>query len=370
MATIGKEERVAIREGFARLLADRAGEADLRRIMVSESGHDEELWQAISEMGLVGLLIHPEHGGVGGSIVEVEMIMEEAGAVLLPAPLLSSGVMAASLLSASNDDALKSRLLPGIASGESIAAVAVTGRNGLWTPDDIDVEASEAGDGWLLRGSANYVLAVNVADLLLVVARTKNGVAVFEVDPNAQGVSLEPLESWDRTIRHSRIGFDNVQAPPITGVDGSDVEHMLDLARVALAGEQAGACRRIFDITVEYLRTRVQFGRPIGGFQALKHMAADLLIEVESTTSAARAAAQGLATNAPDATALVSLASFACADGFHQVATTAIQMHGGIAFTWEHPAHLYLRRARTDAQLFGSSSYHRDRYVSALETAA
>ncbi|MDO7841760.1 acyl-CoA dehydrogenase family protein [Sphingomonas immobilis] len=366
MTTIGIEERAAIREGFARLLSEKASEADLRRTMASDSGHDTDLWKAISDMGIAGLLVDPDHGGVGGSILDVETIMEEAGAALLAAPLLSGGVMAVALLAESSDADLKARLLPAIASGETIATVAVTGDNGLWTRDDIGVVATA---GWL-SGTASYVLSANIADVLLVVAIAGDGVAVFEVDSKAGGVTIEPLQAWDPTLRLSRIRFDKVAAKVLAGVDSSSVERTLDLARVALAGEQAGAARRIFDITVEYLRTRVQFGRPIGGFQALKHMAADLLVEVESATSAARAAAQALAKGTPDAAALVSLAAFACADAFHQVAAAAIQMHGGIAFTWEHPAHLYLRRARVDAQLFGASAYHRDRYVSALETAA
>ncbi len=370
MTPIGIEERAAIREGFARLLSAKASEADLRNVMASETGHDAGLWKAISDMGIVGLLIDPEYGGIGASIVEIETVMEEAGAVLLAGPLLASGVMAASLLAESTDAETKARWLPGIASGDIIATVAMTGDKGLWTLDDIAVQAREASDGWALSGAANYVLSANVADALLVVARTGSGVRVFAVDPNAAGVLLVPLQGWDPTVRLSRITFENAPAVPLSGVDGASVERMLDLARVALAGEQAGACRRIFDMTVEYLRTRVQFGRPIGGFQALKHMAADLLIEVESATSAARAAAQALAAGSLDAPALVSLASFACADAFHQVAASSIQMHGGIAFTWEHSAHLYLRRARVDAQLFGPSSYHRDRYVSALEITA
>jgi alkylation response protein AidB-like acyl-CoA dehydrogenase len=370
MTAIGIEERAAIREGFARLLSEKASEPDLRRTMASGDGHDADLWKAISEMGIVGLLVEPDHGGVGGSIVEIETVMEEAGAALLAAPLLSSAVMAVALVSSSTDVEAKARLLPAIASGDRIATVAVTGDKGLWTQDDVGVAASTAGDGWQLDGTASYVLSANIADLLLVVAKTGTEIGVYEVDPKAKGVSIGALKAWDPTIRLSRIVFDRVSAVPLAGVNGTAVERTLDLARVALAGEQAGACRRIFDITVEYLRTRVQFGRPIGGFQALKHMAADLLIEVESATSAARAAANALATGAPDAPALVSLAAFACADAFHQVAAASIQMHGGIAFTWEHPSHLYLRRARVDAQLFGPSSYHRDRYVSALEIAA
>ena len=341
----------------------------MRRVMATESGHDAPLWKAISEMGVTGLLIDPEYGGVGGAIIDFETIMEEAGAVLLAGPLLSSSVMAASLIGQSSDAVAKSRLLPGIASGDLIAAVAVTGDKGLWTGEDIGAEAKETAEGWTISGVANYVLSANLADVLLVVARTREGVSVFELDPKSRGVSIENLEGWDLTIRLSRIEFQGALAEPLAGLDGASVERTLDLARIALAGEQAGAARRIFDITVEYLRTRVQFGRPIGGFQALKHMAADLLIEVESATSAARAAAQAVTVGSADAPVLVSLAAFACADAFHQVAASAIQMHGGIAFTWEHPAHLFLRRARVDAQLFGSSSYHRDRYVSALEVA-
>jgi alkylation response protein AidB-like acyl-CoA dehydrogenase len=296
--------------------------------------------------------------------------MEEAGAVLLAGPLLPSGIMAASLLAQSPDPEAKARLLPGIAAGERIATVAIAGDRGRWTLEDVGVEAGVSPGGWTLNGAASYVLSANIADLLLVVAKTVDGVAVFEVDPKAPLVALDPLQTWDRTLRLSRIAFNNAPAKPIPGLHGAAVEHMLDLARVALAGEQAGACRRIFDITIGYLRTRVQFGRPIGGFQALKHMAADLLIDVESATSAARAAALAVDTNAPDKAAAISLAAFACADAFSNVAQAAIQMHGGIAFTWDHPAHLYLRRARADAQLFGSPDAYRERFLAAMEAAA
>lgn len=370
MTTITPEERAAIRSGFARLLSERAAEVDLRRVMATESGHDPDLWLAISEMGIAGLLVDPEHGGVGGSILDVEVIMEEAGAALLAGPLLPSAVMAATLLKYSSDAEAKARLLPGIGSGQTIATVAVTGDKGLWTTADIAVQAQAAGNGVVLNGAASFVLSANVADVLLVAAHNGDGVAVYEVDPKAEGVAMTSLDSWDRTVRFSRIAFDNVVGLPIAGLDANSLERMLDFARVALAGEQAGACRRVFDMTIEYLRTRVQFGRQIGGFQALKHMAADLLIEVESATSAARAAAEALAAGGRDAPALISLAAFACADAFGEVAASAIQMHGGIAFTWEHPAHLYLRRARVDAQLFGQSDVHRDRYLSALELAA
>lgn len=370
MTAISAEERAAIRESFARLLTDQCSEEDVRRTMASDAGYDPALWQAMADMGIIGLVVDGEHGGIGAGAVELEMIMEEAGAHLLPGPLLSSAVLAAALVAASDDAAAKARLLPEIASGERKATVALTGDTGSWTREGVTVRAKIDGDLVRLFGSASYVTAANVADTLLVVATTPEGLATFEVDPAAPGVVIEALESWDLTQRLSRVTLDAAPAVPLLGAGETAIEYALTLARVALAGEQAGAARRIFEITIEYLKTRVQFGRPIGGFQAIKHMAADLLIEVESATSAARAAAQAIADDAPDREILVNLASFACADAFSEVAAAAIQMHGGIAFTWEHPAHLYLRRARADAQLFGSSDLYRERYVAALENAA
>lgn len=366
--TISVEERNAMRDGFARLLTEKCSEADVRRIMATDSGHDPELWKAISDMGIPALLVPEEHGGIGAGPVEIETMMEEAGAALLPGPLLASAVFAASLLNNSTDTDAKERLLPALASGERIATVGATGDAGTWSIDDIAVTARPSGNGWQLDGAASFILAANVADIVLVMARTPDGIGCFEVAADKAGLS--GLQTWDPTIRLGRAEFEGTEAIAIAGVDEAAYAAALDMARVALAGEQAGACRRIFDISVDYLKTRVQFGRPIGGFQAVKHMAADLLVEVESATSAARAAARALADDAPDKDALIGLASFACADAFSQVAATAIQLHGGIAFTWEHPAHLYLRRARSDAQLFGQSDAHRERFVAAMEKAA
>jgi len=370
MTNISAEERQAIRHSFGRLLSEKCREADVRRVMSTADGHDADLWRAMSQMGIVSLLADPEHGGIGAGPIELEMVMEEAGAALLAGPFLSSAVLATGLLMNSKDADAKARLLPGIASGERIATVALTDDTGTWRPDGVGVTAREQDNGWRLDGVASFVTAANVADVLLVVARTPGGLGGFQVDPKDASVRLDSLETWDRTLRLSRIAFDATAAVPIMGADEGAIERTLDLARVALAGEQAGAARKIFDVTVDYLKTRVQFGRPIGGFQAIKHMAADLLIEVESATSAARAAAQALDGDAPDKDALVNLAAFSCADAFSQIAAMAIQMHGGIAFTWEHVAHLYLRRARADAQLFGQSDAYRERYLAAQEKLA
>ena len=370
MTNIDPEERALIRDGFKRLLSDQCGEDDVRRTMESDKGFDPRLWQAMGEMGIIGLLVDPDFGGIGAGPVEIEMIMEEAGSALLGGPLLSSAVIVASLILASDDDDTKARLLPQIASGEKIATAALTGEKGSWLPADVSVQAEKAGESWELSGTASFVTFANVADILLVAATTLDGLKCFEIETGAAGVVIEPLETWDPSLRLSRISFSGAKAAILKDVGPDAFDQALDVARVALAGEQAGAARRIFDITTEYIMSRVQFGRPVGGFQAIKHMAADLLIEVESATSAARAAARALADDAPDKKVLINLAAFACADAFSEVAATSIQMHGGIAFTWEHVAHLYLRRARANAQLFGSSDHYREQYVTALEKAA
>jgi alkylation response protein AidB-like acyl-CoA dehydrogenase len=367
VATIAAEDLTALTDSLHRLLQDKCTETDVRRTMETPEGYDRDLWRQIAEMGVAGIVVDEAYGGVGAGPVEIERVMEEAGAVLLCSPLLSS-VLAAGLVQALGDDAAKSRLLPGIADGSKIATVALAGARGGWTADDVAVTAVGAGDAWTLRGKASFVTHAQIADVILVVARAPDGLAVFEVEPGATGLVVAPLPTFDHTLRLADLTFEATPAKrlPASGPVWDAVETALDLVRVALAGEQAGGARRALEFTVDYAKTRAQFGRLIGSFQAIKHMAADLLLESESATSAARAAARSLADGAPDAQAAISLAAFACADAFSTITATAIQMHGGIAFTWAHPAHLYLRRARADAQLFGTPAAYRERYLEAL----
>ena len=369
MTAVSTADRAAMSDAVRRLLADRSREADVRRTMATPVGYDPALWAALAEMGVVGIVIDPEFGGTGAGPVELERIMEEAGAALLCSPLLSSGVLAAGLLAASGDRAAQARLLPGIAAGTTIATVALTGDAASWTAAGVGVTALPAASGWSLTGVASYVTHALVADVLLVVARTAEGFGIFEVAPAAltiTALTITTLPSFDRTLRLARLTFAETPAHRIGTGGWEPVQASLDLALVALAGEQAGGARRMLDMTVDYAKTRHQFGRAIGSFQAIKHMAADLLLETESAISAARHAAEQLAGGSNDPGAAVSLAAFACADAYCTVTAQAIQMHGGIAFTWDHPAHLYLRRARADAQLFGAPAYHRDRYLAQL----
>jgi alkylation response protein AidB-like acyl-CoA dehydrogenase len=273
--------------------------------------------------------------------------------------------MAAALIDASGDANAKTRLLSRIAGG-AIATVALTGDAGTWAPDGVAVTGKETGNGWTLSGTASFVLHGQNAEIVLVVAKVGDGFGVFEIARDAKGLSIDGLPTFDRTLRLAKLSFDAAPATRLGNAGWDAVAAMLKFALVALAGEQAGGARRVLEFTTQYAKDRIQFGRPIGSFQAIKHMAANLLLESESATSVARAAAAAVANDTAESDELIALAAFTCADAYNKVTADAVQMHGGIAFTWAHPAHLYLRRARADVQLLGSPAYYRERYLQAL----
>jgi alkylation response protein AidB-like acyl-CoA dehydrogenase len=357
--TTSVAERAELRAAVRDLLQSRCTEADVRRVMVTDDGFDRDLWRRLADQGVAGMVIDQAYGGVGLGALDVEAVAEETGAALLPAPFVSSSVLATALLGATSTDEDKRRLLPGLADGTRIGTVAVTGSRGSWTADGVDIRA----EGGTLTGSAHYVIFGEVADIILVVAETPDGPAIFQVEPDADGFTRTPATVFDPTVPLSTFTFDQTPAQRLGAGGWEPVQHALDLATIALAGEQVGGARRIFDITVDYLKTRIQFGRPIGSFQALKHMAADLLLDVESATSAAHHAATEHDAGSENASGAIALAGFTCAEAYRHTAMQAIQMHGGIGFTWEHPAHLYLRRARTGIPLLGGPRLHRDRYL-------
>ena len=358
--TISAAERTQLKAAVHDLLEDACTERDVRRVMQTDEGFDRDLWRRMAEQGVVGMLVDDAYGGTGLGPLELEAVTEETGAALLPSPFISSGVLAASLIQAAGSEPDKQRLLPSLADGTAIGTVAVTGTRGSWTPEGVDVTA---GPDETLSGSAHYVTFGQVADIIVVVANTTDGIGIFEVAHDADGFTRTAATVFDPTVRLSTYRFDSTPAHRLGTADWAAVQEALDFAVIALAGEQVGGARRIFDITVDYLKTRIQFGRAIGSFQALKHMAADLLLEVESATSAAQHAAAAKDAGGDAVDGAVALAGFACAEAFEVTAMQAVQMFGGIGFTWEHPAHLFVRRARTGTHLFGSSRTHREHYL-------
>ncbi|KWX57527.1 acyl-CoA dehydrogenase family protein [Mycobacterium sp. NAZ190054] len=357
---ISAAERAELRTAVGELLADKCTEDDVRRVMDSDEGFDRELWGRLADQGVLGMLVEPDLGGLGFGALELETVAEETGAALLPAPFISSAVLTVALIDAAGAAEDRQRLLPSLADGSAIGTVALTGPSGSWTPDGVDVRVGTDGT---LTGTAHYVTWGQVADVVLVAARTGDDVGVFEVAVGADGFQRCAASVFDPTVRLSTFTFAGTPAHRLGTAGWGAVKEALDYAVIASAGEQVGGSRRIFDMTVEYLKTRIQFGRQIGSFQALKHMAADLLLEVESATSAAQHAAEEKASGSENSDGAIALAGFACAEAYQTIAMQAIQMHGGIGFTWEHPAHLFLRRARTGMQLFGGPRLYRERYL-------
>lgn len=359
------DEQRALRSTVAEMMAKRSPEAAVRELMATDTGFDPAVWQELAAMGLLGLLISEEHGGAGAGPVEAGIVMEEMGAALLVSPYLSTAVLVPNLLAAAGDAQECAAVLPRIVAGELIANVAFAEDGSTRVPATIATSATAAGDAWRVTGCKDFVLDGRLAELTYVLAATDGGPAVFAVEANAPGVEITPLTTVDQTRKLCRIQFADTPAR-LVGNQGRGVEicgAALDSSAVALVSEQAGGARRAMEMAVEYAKTRFQFGRAIGSFQAVKHMCADMLLEAESAVSAARFAAESFARQAPSRIADLALAQAYCSDAFVFVAATNIQVHGGIGFTWEHPAHLYLRRARGDAQLLGSASWHRERYL-------
>jgi alkylation response protein AidB-like acyl-CoA dehydrogenase len=359
------EEQRALRSAVADLMARHSSEAQVRTLMATDTGLDPKVWQDLATMGLTGLLIGEEYRGAGAGPVEMGIAMEEMGRVLLVSPFLSTAVLVPSLLAEAGDAAECAAVLPRIAAGDLIASIAFAEDDSARLPTTIATSAGAIGDVWHVTGYKHFVLDGQSAELLYVLAGTDAGPAVFAVEAGAAGLDVTALTTVDPTRKQCRLQFVDTPAR-LVGRLGAGVEVFsaaLDRSAVALVSEQAGGARRAVEMATEYAKTRYQFGRAIGSFQAVKHMCADMLLEAESAVSAARFVAGSFAERAPARVADLALAQAYCSDAFVFVAATNIQVHGGIGFTWEHPAHLYLRRARSDAQLLGSPSWHRERYL-------
>jgi alkylation response protein AidB-like acyl-CoA dehydrogenase len=357
------DEQEELRASVRRFLADKSPETEVRRLMDTTEGYDPAVWSQMAEqLGLQSLTIPEEFGGSGFTYVELIVVLEEMGAFLLCAPFFSTVALAANALMTSGDDGAKKEYLPGIASGETIATLAITEDNGKWDFSGIECAAEKKGDGWVLDGHKMFVLDGHVAHLIVVAARTAAGVSLFAVDGDAAGLTRTPLPTMDQTRKQARLEFSGTPATLI-GADGgaeAGLSKTLDLAAIALAAEQVGGAQRVLDASVEYAKTRIQFGRPIGSFQAIKHKCADMLLEVESAKSAAYYAAWAAAEDSDELPVVASLSKSYCSEAYFHAAAENIQIHGGIGFTWEHPAHLYFKRAKSSELLLGDPSYHRE----------
>ncbi|HXA58103.1 MAG TPA: acyl-CoA dehydrogenase family protein [Streptosporangiaceae bacterium] len=374
MELVVTAEQEELRSALRRFFAGTSSSAQVRRLMETTIGYDPGVWtQMGDQLGLQGLAIPEEYGGSGFGFRELVIVLEEMGRVLLCAPYLASAVLAAGALLHGGDEVAKQELLPGIASGETIATLAWTEENGRWDASGVTMVArrqpafEEHPVVWTLDGTKTYVLDGHVAGLVLVVARTPGGLSLFAVDGGVAGLTRTLLPTFDQTRKLARIDFDSVPARLI-GAEGSAAGMLaatLDRAAVALAAEQLGGAQRVLELSVEYAKLRHQFGRPIGGFQAIKHRLADMYIELQCAEVAAAAAAEALDSGI-DVAASVHTAKSVTGRAAAWITSQAQQVHGGIGFTWEHVLHLYLRRAKANELLLGSPAAHEVQLVAAL----
>lgn len=347
------------------LLTKRSPEDEVRRVMATESGHDRAVWAELAAMGLLGLVIPEEYRGSGAGAAELAVVSQQMGAALLCAPYLSTAVLTPYLLLALGDADECARTLPWIADGELIATVAFAERGDARLPTHPRTTATLAGPDWSLTGEKTYVLDADTAQRLYVQADSDSGTGVFAVERDAPGLTVTRLATLDQTRKQGTVAFSSTPAR-LVGALGAAPEALqtaLDRSAVALIAEQAGGAMHTTEMSAKYARTRFQFGRAIGSFQAVKHLCVDMLLEAQSAVSAARHVAAAFDVDAPDRLVDLALAQAYCSQAYLTTAATTIQVHGGIGFTWEHPAHLYLRRARTDAQIFGDPAWHRERYI-------
>ena len=362
-------EQEELRSSVRRFLEQKSSSAEVRRLMETEEGYDPKVWSQMAEqLGLQGLALPEEHGGSGYGFIEQIAVLEEMGRALLCAPYFSTVVLAATALLESGDEAAQKDLLPGIADGSTIATLAWVEDPASWDTSAISTTAKRSGDGYALDGTKTLVLDGHIANLLLVVAQTDSRPSLFAVEADASGLTRRSLETLDMTRKLASLELSGTPARLIAeeGAATGILERTLQHAIVALSAEQVGGAQKCLEMSVDYAKLRVQFGRPIGSFQAIKHKCADMLLEVESAKSAAYYAAWAIADKTDEVPVVTALAKAYCSDAFASAATETIQIHGGIGFTWEHDAHLYYRRAKSTEQFLGSPSDHRETLAALL----
>jgi alkylation response protein AidB-like acyl-CoA dehydrogenase len=371
------EEQEELRSQAHGFLGEFSASEQVRKAMESEMGYDPELWGRISaELGWPSVVIPEQYGGLGLSYVELTALMEEMGAALLCSPFLSSVCLAGNALIMGGTEAQKKEHLPGIAEGTTLGTLAYMESNGRPDATGIEATARREGGDFILNGAKSFVLDGHTAGLLVVAARRadssgEEGISLFVVPSDSPGLERRLLPTMDQTRKQAELALHDLRVPAsaLMGEEGegwTTLSGTLDLAAVALAAEQVGGAQRCLDMSVEYAKERVQFGRPIGSFQAIKHKCADMMVEVESARSASYYAGWAAAEDSEDLPVAAALAKAFCSDTYFRCAADSVQIHGGVGFTWEYDVHLYFKRAKSTEMLFGSPAYHRERVAQGM----
>ncbi|HOB48760.1 MAG TPA: acyl-CoA dehydrogenase family protein [Mycobacterium sp.] len=370
-------EQQALRSAVRKFCEAHFGEEAARRVMESDPRYDPQVWRRLgSELGVLGMSVPEDDGGVGGSLVDQAVAVEEFGATLACGPLFGTVYLAIPALAAAPVGPARDDLLAALIEGDRTAAFAVVDRGGAFDPAAVTVQAQSQGtdeDGPVtLTGTVPRVVDAGTADELLVAATGSAGLGLYAVRADAPGVQRNPLVTMDLTRPQATVTLADAPGRLLAGPDSAErvITRALQVGAALLAVEQVGAAQHLLDLSVDYAKSRLQFGRQIGSFQAVKHKLADMLVDLEHARSAAYYAVWALADGSDDPALVTSIAQATASTAFSRIAADTIQVHGGIGFTWEHQAHLYFKRAATDAALLGSAEQHRDRVAElVLDTA-
>ena len=370
------DEQQLLRDSAAEFVRDNSSLRRIRALRDSKDadGFSRALWKQMAELGWLGIVFPDAHGGLGLGYKELALVVEELGKGLMPEPLTSTVLLGGGALWRGGNEAQRAALLPGIIAGDLLLALAYQEAHSRYDLATVATRAERAGDGWRLSGEKHLVLDGHVADRLIVSARTgggerdRDGITLFLLDADAPGVTV--TRQW--TIDSRNAALVRFEAVPLTpadvlgevGAGAALLTDVIDRATAVLCAEMLGGMEAAFAMTLDYLKTRQQFGVPIGSFQALKHRAAILFTEIELARSAAMAAAMAIDDGQPNPAALISVAKARCSDTFVLVANEGVQMHGGIGMTDEHDIGFFLKRARAAEMTFGDAAFHRDRFAS------
>jgi alkylation response protein AidB-like acyl-CoA dehydrogenase len=340
--------------------------AEVRRLMETPTAADAGLWQKMAHQGWTGIVFDEEYGGLGLGLVEMAVALEEMGRALLPGPYLSTVLLAGGVIDAAGTPAQKRKYLSRISTGDARATLALLEDSASWEPDAVQLDASLSAAGFALNGRKMFVADAGAADFLVCAARRGSDLGLFIVPRTAPGLTISPLPAIDETRRLYQVTFADAPAAEedILAIGDSAraaLDRALAVATVALVAEMVGGMQRVMEIAVEYAKARKQFGKPIGQFQAVQHLCADMLLLTESSRSAAYYAAWALQERAPEADVAVSIAKAYASDAYREVGNRGIQVQGGMGFTWENNVHLYYKRAKASELMLGDATYHRER---------
>ena len=369
------EEQEMLRRSAREFLAKECGPKVVRRLMETEDGYDAALWKKVADLGWTALGIPEQYGGVG-TFLDLVVVLEEAGRALLPGPFFSTMGLAVPVLVEAGTPAQKKEALTAITEGSARATVAFTEPSGRWDAAGVTLKAERSGGGWRLEGVKLFVPDAHVADYIAVVARTRgeaeDGLSLFLIKGRPDGMTVKPLETMDMTRRWWEVRFEGVQLDGDAVMGAPDkawpgLKRALEWSTAALCAEMVGGVQKVLETSTEYAKTRQQFGKPIGIYQAVSHKIADMLVLSESGRSATYYAAWAVDADAPDRSVAASMAKAYVSDAYRKVAGDGIQVHGGIGFTWEHDMHLYFKRAKSSEVTLGDATYHRELVAQALD---